>query len=283
MIGITQLRRIWTATEVRPYQLGQIVDKAEGVNGIFKYVRYRAGAGAVRGIQGMNVEYAKPATSTNDTDTSGEPGKTTVTADTSVATNLTAGVLLGDSPLGFFGGGVFADDTYGFIQLAGEAIVDIWMAEAATPAIAIAQDELIIPHSTNDGISDGVGLGSASATNLHQAFGYALADGELIVNDQVLVTFASALTGTSRYVVGDVVTATGTGASGTGKVLQIFSSWANGAESQWGMILKGTSLIIATSGNTTLTGVIQGATAFALARFSGRIKGKNVKLTLPTT
>lgn len=286
MIGITDLKRIYTAQEALPLQLGQIVGPPEGLPGWFKFIKYSHGttATAVRGIRGMNVEYARPATSTNDIDTAGEPGKNVVTADTSAASNLTGGVLVGDSPPGLVGGGgVYQDGQFGFAQLAGPSMVDIWMPAMASPAIQIALDELIYPHGTNDGISDGVAFGSASAPQVHQAFGFALADGELIANDQCLVTAAAAgWTGANRFRVGETVTATGTGASGTAVVNEIFSSSSGGVETQWGMRITGTSFIIATSGNTTLTGGTSAAVqALALLRFSGRIKGKNVMLTLP--
>jgi len=281
-IGIAELTKIHTDLAYANTKVGQLVGPPEGLLGWFKFVKYNDGAANVRGIRGMLAEYAKPATSTNDVNSAAEPGFDTVTIDTSGASNLSAGILIGDSPQGLSGGGgVYANDQYGFIQLTGRPVVDLWMAAAAAPAIAIAQDELIIPHSTNDGIMNGVTI-ATSVTNLHQSIGYALADGELLLNDQSLVLFPSGLTGTARYSIDETVTLTGTGASGTAVVSEIFSSYSGATETQWGIRLTGTSMIIATSGNTTYTGgTSSGAEAVALAEIAERIKAVNVRLTLP--
>jgi len=280
-VGINQLKRIYT--NQNDFRLGQIIGRAEGLQGEFKFVRYNDGADdpGVVGIRGMVAEYAKAAP-TNDLNASGEPGTHTVTVDTSGAADRSAGILVGDSPLGFSGGGVYQDTEFGFIQLSGIPIVDIWMLAAASPAIAIARDEIIIPQSTSDGFADGVALGSMSQTQQYQALGYALADGELVVNDQALVLFPSGITTTARYQLDETVTLTGTGASGTGVVNEIFSSYSGAAETQWGMRVTGTSMIFATSGNTTFTGgTSSGAEAVAIAQLAGRIKAVNALLTLP--
>jgi len=272
-IGIAQLKRIYT--DLSGFRLGQIVGPPEGLLGWFKFVRYNDGDG-IRGIRGMLAEYAKPAAPANDVNSAGEPGFDTVTVNTAGASNLSAGILVGDSPLGFSNGGVYQNGQYGFIQLCGRPIVDLWMAAAATPAIAIAQDELIVPHGTNDGIMNGRPIAIATVTNLHQSVGYALANGEPLINDQSLVTFPAGLTGTDRYSVGGTVIVSG----GTAVINEIFSSYSGATETQWGMRITGTSMVIATSDNTTFTGS-GGVQAVSLLNIAERIKAVNVRLTLP--
>jgi len=280
-IGIAQLKRIYT--DLSGFRLGQIVGPPEGLLGWFKFVRYNDGDG-IRGIRGMLAEYAKSNPDTdppgaNDVNGAGEPGFDTVTVDTSGASNLSAGILVGDSPLGFSNGGVYQNDQYGFIQLCGRPIVDLWMSPVVHPGGAVVQDEILVPNGSSDGLMNGMAITSATHHH-HQSVGYALANGELLINDQSLVTFPAGLTGTDRYSVGGTVIVSGTEASGTAVINEIFSSYSGATETQWGMRITGTNMVIATSDNTTFTGS-GGAQAVSLLNIAERIKAVNVRLTLP--
>lgn len=129
MIGISQLTRIWTAQEPRPYKLGQIVDKVEGVDGVFEFIKYHHGQNSIRGIAGLPVFARQDATSTDDIDTDADTTLYDVSADFNgnTTSRRPRGILVGKRPLGFpGGGGVYQNLQFGFIQRSGKPIVDLW-------------------------------------------------------------------------------------------------------------------------------------------------------------
>lgn len=129
MIGISQLTRIWTAQEPRPYKLGQIVDKAEGVDGVFEFIKYHHGQNSIRGIAGLPVFARQDATSTDDVDTDADTTMYDVSANFNgnTTSRRPRGILVGKRPPGFpSGGGVYQNLQFGWIQRSGKPIVDLW-------------------------------------------------------------------------------------------------------------------------------------------------------------
>ena len=122
-IGITQLTEIYA--NQNEFRLGQIVGPPEGLQGTFKFIQYIDGVNNIRGIQGLPTYKVFNTTAASDASRHQVTGDVNNSGTASpVNSPVPGGVLVGNSPLGFTGGGVYQDEQFGFVQLTGIPIAN---------------------------------------------------------------------------------------------------------------------------------------------------------------